>query len=97
MPVLKANGEAEALCAQLNNEGHVQACITSDSDAFLFGAECVIKCIRPNSKVSIVSCRLSCFILACSTLTYKLQHKFFLQLCVEIRMAFCVYFFFSLC
>lgn len=53
MPVLKAKGEAEALCAQLNSEGHVDACITSDSDAFLFGAKCVIKCFRPNSKVSI--------------------------------------------
>lgn len=53
MPVLKAKGEAEALCAQLDSEGHVDACITSDSDAFLYGAKCVIKCFRPNSKVSI--------------------------------------------
>ncbi|XP_011035441.1 PREDICTED: flap endonuclease GEN-like 1 isoform X2 [Populus euphratica] len=50
MPVLKANGEAEALCAQLNAKGHVDACITADSDAFLFGAKCVIKCIKPNTK-----------------------------------------------
>ena len=53
MPVLKAKGEAEALCAQLDSEGHVDACITSDSDAFLFGAKCVIKCFRMNSKVSM--------------------------------------------
>lgn len=52
MPVLKAKGEAEALCAQLDREGRVDACITSDSDAFLYGAKCVIKCIRPNNKVS---------------------------------------------
>ncbi|XAR54098.1 Spleen exonuclease [Bertholletia excelsa] len=50
MPVLKAKGEAEALCAQLNREGHVDACITADSDAFLFGAQCVVKHIRPNCK-----------------------------------------------
>lgn len=50
MPVLKAKGEAEALCAQLNREGHVDACITADSDAFLFGAKCVIKHLHPNSK-----------------------------------------------
>ncbi|GMH17244.1 hypothetical protein Nepgr_019085 [Nepenthes gracilis] len=50
MPVLKAKGEAEALCAQLNYEGQVDACITADSDAFLYGAKCVIKCLRPNSK-----------------------------------------------
>ncbi|KAK7394828.1 hypothetical protein VNO78_15368 [Psophocarpus tetragonolobus] len=50
MPVLRAKGEAEALCAQLNSEGHVDACITSDSDAFLCGAKCIIKCFCPNSK-----------------------------------------------
>ncbi|VAI20019.1 unnamed protein product [Triticum turgidum subsp. durum] len=50
MPVLWAKGEAEALCAQLNNEGEVDACITSDSDAFLFGAKTVIKVMRSNCK-----------------------------------------------
>lgn len=54
IPVLKAKGEAEALCAQLNSEGYVDACITSDSDAFLFGAKCVIKGIKPNSRVSFL-------------------------------------------
>lgn len=52
MPVVKAKGEAEALCAQLDSEGYVDACVTADSDAFLFGAKCVIKFVRPNSKVS---------------------------------------------
>ncbi|KZV41619.1 flap endonuclease GEN-like 1-like [Dorcoceras hygrometricum] len=50
MPVLRATGEAEALCAQLNSEGHVDACITADSDALLYGAQCVIKRFQPNSK-----------------------------------------------
>ncbi|KAL3649515.1 hypothetical protein CASFOL_005918 [Castilleja foliolosa] len=50
MPILKAKGEAEALCAELNKEGYVDACITSDSDAFLYGAQCVIKRFVPNSK-----------------------------------------------
>ncbi|XP_065864729.1 flap endonuclease GEN-like 1 [Euphorbia lathyris] len=49
MPVLKADGEAEALCAQLNSQGYVDACITADSDAFVFGANCVIKSLKPNS------------------------------------------------
>ncbi|KAL0732238.1 hypothetical protein Bca4012_008447 [Brassica carinata] len=49
IPVLKANGEAEALCAQLNSQGFVDACITPDSDAFLFGATSVIKSFKPNS------------------------------------------------
>lgn len=50
MPVLRASGEAEALCAQLNRDGYVDACITADSDAFLYGAKCVIKRLSPNSK-----------------------------------------------
>ncbi|TYK24473.1 flap endonuclease GEN-like 1 [Cucumis melo var. makuwa] len=50
VPVLEAKGEAEALCAELNQKGFVDACITADSDAFLFGAKCVIKSIHPNSK-----------------------------------------------
>lgn len=54
MPVLRAEAEAEALCARLNGEGHVDACITSDSDAFLYGAQCVIKSLRPNTKVYLV-------------------------------------------
>uniref|UniRef100_A0A9I9DS17 Flap endonuclease GEN-like 1 n=1 Tax=Cucumis melo TaxID=3656 RepID=A0A9I9DS17_CUCME len=40
VPVLEAKGEAEALCAELNQKGFVDACITADSDAFLFGAKC---------------------------------------------------------
>lgn len=55
MPVLEARSEAEGLCAQLNSEGHVDACITADSDAFLFGATCVIKRLRSNSKVRNMS------------------------------------------
>ncbi|XP_044971759.1 flap endonuclease GEN-like 1 [Hordeum vulgare subsp. vulgare] len=50
MPILRAKGEAEALCAQLNREGKVDACITSDSDAFLCGAHTVIKVFRSNAK-----------------------------------------------
>lgn len=51
MPVLRASGEAEALCAQLNSKGLVDACITADSDAFLFGAKCVIKHVDLKSTV----------------------------------------------
>lgn len=59
MPILKAKGEAEALCAQLNREGHVDACITADSDAFLYGARCVVKRIQPNSKVSALQLKVN--------------------------------------
>ncbi|TQE14002.1 hypothetical protein C1H46_000424 [Malus baccata] len=50
MPILKAKGEIEALCAQLNGDNHVDVCITFDSDAYLFEAKCVIKTFRSNSK-----------------------------------------------
>ncbi|KAK2974760.1 hypothetical protein RJ640_027121 [Escallonia rubra] len=63
MPVLKARGEAEALCAQLNREGQVHACITADSDSFLFGAECTIKHIRPNCKLCPAFCKSFLFFL----------------------------------
>ncbi|KAK3195317.1 hypothetical protein Dsin_026627 [Dipteronia sinensis] len=50
MPVRKAKFEAEALCAQRNSEGHVDAWNMADSDTFLFGAKCLIKSDSPNSK-----------------------------------------------
>ncbi|CAA6673626.1 unnamed protein product [Spirodela intermedia] len=44
MPVVRARDEAEALCAQLNADGDVDACITADSDAFLFGPREPFEC-----------------------------------------------------
>ncbi|GAB1603504.1 flap endonuclease GEN homolog 1-like [Argonauta hians] len=40
---LVSNGEAEALCARLNTEEIVDACLTSDSDIFLYGAKHVYR------------------------------------------------------
>ncbi|KAF8173441.1 PIN domain-like protein [Pholiota molesta] len=40
-----APGEAEAELARFNKEGHVHAVITSDSDAYLFGAQLVLRSI----------------------------------------------------
>lgn len=51
MPVLRAKWEAEGLCAELNQEGWVDACVTPDSDAFLHGAKCVIKVLQLDPKV----------------------------------------------
>lgn len=76
MPILKAKGEAEALCAQLNREGLVDACITADSDAFLYGAQCVVKRIQPNSTVSALSCdsiRINIFLINYSCLLYYID------------------------
>ncbi|KAJ7912211.1 PIN domain-like protein [Mycena leptocephala] len=41
-------GEAEAELAQLNNSGEIDAIITEDSDAFLFGVKCVIRTLGPS-------------------------------------------------
>lgn len=42
----QAPGEAEAELAKLNALGIIDAIITSDSDAVVFGAQCIIrKCV----------------------------------------------------
>ncbi|BDA47624.1 probable flap endonuclease GEN-like 1 at N-terminal half [Coccomyxa sp. Obi] len=45
--VVQAPGEAEAMCAALNRAGHVDACVTKDSDALLFGAQTLFQTIKP--------------------------------------------------
>jgi len=39
----QAPGEAEAELAYLNRKGHIDAILTDDSDAFIFGAQTIIK------------------------------------------------------
>ena len=39
LPCLQAKGEAEALCAQLDKEGIVDGILTTDGDAFVYGAQ----------------------------------------------------------
>ncbi|KAJ7152390.1 PIN domain-like protein [Mycena filopes] len=43
-----APGEAEAELAQLNRNDDIDAIITEDSDAFVFGATCVIRTLGPS-------------------------------------------------
>ena len=38
-----SEGEAEAVCNRLKQQGLVDGCITEDGDAFLFGAGTLIK------------------------------------------------------
>ncbi|XP_020300170.1 flap endonuclease GEN [Pseudomyrmex gracilis] len=40
---IQSNGEAEALCAYLNEDGLVDGCISQDSDCFLYGAKVVYR------------------------------------------------------
>ncbi|MCO5559023.1 hypothetical protein L7F22_012615 [Adiantum nelumboides] len=50
LPVFRAKHEAEGLCAELQRQGLVNACLTPDSDALLYGAEHVIKIFQVDSK-----------------------------------------------
>ncbi|KAI5079793.1 hypothetical protein GOP47_0005272 [Adiantum capillus-veneris] len=50
LPVFRAKHEAEGLCAELQRQGLVNACLTPDSDAFLYGAEHVIKIFQADLK-----------------------------------------------
>lgn len=51
VPWVQAAGEAEAMCAYLNLNGYVDACITNDGDAFLYGAQTVYRNFTMNIKV----------------------------------------------
>ncbi|KAK7013859.1 PIN domain-like protein [Favolaschia claudopus] len=48
----KAPGEAEAELAQMNKLGFIDAVITEDSDAFVFGAVSVIRKLGPNIEMN---------------------------------------------
>ncbi|XP_034369860.1 flap endonuclease GEN homolog 1 [Arvicanthis niloticus] len=56
MPWVQAAGEAEAMCAYLNASGHVDGCLTNDSDAFLYGAQTVYRNFTMNTKDPHVDC-----------------------------------------
>ncbi|KAF8174538.1 PIN domain-like protein [Pholiota molesta] len=45
-----APGEAEAELAKLNEDGHIHAVITSDSDAFLFGVQKLLRSIPKDNR-----------------------------------------------
>eukprot|EP00884_Botryococcus_braunii_P004061 jgi/Botrbrau1/13656/Bobra.0292s0006.1 len=46
LPTIRAPGEAEAVCAALNQAGYVDGCVTLDGDALLFGAELVYQTLK---------------------------------------------------
>ena len=51
IPWVKADGEAEAVVAALNMYGVADACVTEDSDVFLYGAQTVYRRISCDKKV----------------------------------------------
>ncbi|NXG33709.1 GEN endonuclease, partial [Dromaius novaehollandiae] len=56
VPWVQAAGEAEAMCAYLNANGHVDGCITNDGDAFLYGAQTVYRNFAMNAKEPQLDC-----------------------------------------
>ncbi|CAH8546570.1 unnamed protein product [Schistosoma margrebowiei] len=54
IPWVQSPGEAEAMCAFLNSNKLVDACITNDGDAFLYGAETVYRHFSMDSRDSSV-------------------------------------------
>ncbi|XP_058035066.1 flap endonuclease GEN homolog 1 isoform X1 [Ahaetulla prasina] len=58
IPWIQAAGEAEAMCAYLNANGHVDGCITNDSDVFLYGAQTVYRNFTMDIKDPHVDCYL---------------------------------------
>ncbi|XP_051881296.1 flap endonuclease GEN homolog 1 isoform X2 [Pristis pectinata] len=55
-PWVCAAGEAEAMCAYLNENGYVDGCITNDGDTFLYGAQTVYRNLTINTKDPHVDC-----------------------------------------
>ena len=49
-----SQGEAEAMCAQLNAEGYVDAVIIEDSDVFCYGAKVVLQNFSLNAAVKSI-------------------------------------------
>ncbi|KAJ8048280.1 Flap endonuclease GEN-like 1 [Holothuria leucospilota] len=56
VPYVQSKGEAEALCALLNQEGVVDGCITEDGDAFLYGATTVYRNFNLAGKNPVIDC-----------------------------------------
>ncbi|XP_067936731.1 uncharacterized protein [Watersipora subatra] len=55
VPIIMADGEAEATCAALNSHGLVDAVITDDGDAFLYGARTVYRNFTTTKTPSVES------------------------------------------
>ncbi|XP_062850735.1 flap endonuclease GEN homolog 1 [Trichomycterus rosablanca] len=56
LPWVAAAGEAEAMCAFMDAQGLVDGCITSDGDAFLYGARTVYRNFNMNTKDPQIEC-----------------------------------------
>ncbi|KAF6778096.1 hypothetical protein AHF37_02478 [Paragonimus kellicotti] len=60
VPWVQSPGEAEAMCAMLNSSERVDACITNDGDAFLYGASTVYRHFTMDCRDASVRVYRSC-------------------------------------
>ncbi|XP_071850698.1 uncharacterized protein [Apostichopus japonicus] len=56
VPYVQSKGEAEAMCALLNEKGIVDACITEDGDVFLYGGRTVYRNFHVAGKNPVIEC-----------------------------------------
>ncbi|KAL5007748.1 hypothetical protein ScPMuIL_016554 [Solemya velum] len=56
VPHIQSRGEAEALCAALDEAGLVDGCLTDDGDVFLYGAKTVYRNFTMNTQDPHVEC-----------------------------------------
>ena len=73
LPTVQAPGEGEATCAALSALGLVDGCVTSDSDALLFGAEMVYRDLAlqvgARTRTALPSHLWLCRVLPCRPIT----------------------------
>uniref|UniRef100_A0A671XHR7 Zgc:110269 n=1 Tax=Sparus aurata TaxID=8175 RepID=A0A671XHR7_SPAAU len=84
VPVIKAPGDAEALCAQLVREGTVDAVASEDMDTLPFGANTLIRQLNASKDGEVVEFSLP-------KLLEKLQisHQEFVDLCILLGCDYC--------
>lgn len=82
---VKAEGEAEALCARLNAEGLVDAVISDDSDAFCYGALVLLR----NFSISSGGACVERYIIDKISRTLKLDRSRIIMMAVLLGCDFC--------
>lgn len=82
---VKAEGEAEALCARLNAEGLVDAVISDDSDAFCYGAHVLLR----NFSISSGGACVERYIIDKISHSLKLDRSRIIMMAVLLGCDFC--------
>ncbi|KAL0966839.1 hypothetical protein UPYG_G00300770 [Umbra pygmaea] len=84
VPVIKAPGDGEALCAHLVKQGKVDAVASEDMDTLTFGADVLIRQLNAKKDSEVVEYSLPKLL---SIL--KVTHKEFVDLCILLGCDYC--------